>query len=675
MIRALAIWMLLALPVAAEPPRLASYVTDAGEDSFAAIYAGQAVHLAGCTTAAQARALLALPANTAHDPLTQDALQQDFALGTAPRIPCNDADFALDWPAATGIWADPADTQMYYLPDPRGGYVGVPSGCTALRAALAIRARLQLPGVLLGTGAPPDLGDGPGLVLDCGGGTETPTAPVAQSGAWSLHRFDTFLTEDSGGDTIPVLRHRPPGGGAPAYLPVLRVDGIDTRDALLAGDDSAARLEDALAALIGIDPEAPVTPLGNDAVAALRMALYADLCLTACAGYDHRHAIFAAPASDLGVTEIAPPVTRAGMDRLGAFFLQMGFADARALRVTGCDRLALALGMAAKADPDWQAAAGAALDDIAAGVTHLDCRASGPDLCLRRVADGGTLTPAMLLPGADCPAASRLRIELPATLTLPSALHLSGGAFAAVELAPAPGIARSIVTVAPSRPVAVLGNCVLAPADALIVAAGVPRLVLTAIDLRRAPGTDPAREALGIQIQSGALALSDSTVGGPEQPLQRGLNLCLADLYVAGGDVTAEAMAVQALASRLLMSGRVDAPVTLTAGRFGVLMMPGSTARLSHAAIAAATPAVLRGADLRGASVTLGAPAGISAGSGMLLERGATADLTISRVGGFRCAVSFADAASSLRLMLPGNDITTDNTHAACGPGRLELLE
>ncbi|WP_347138388.1 hypothetical protein [Paracoccus sp. SSK6] len=681
MMRLIAPLLLVASAAGAEPPGLAVYVTDEGQDRYVALYDTQAVELAGCTGVTQARNLLALADTVQPAEQTQAALTEGFALGAAPRIPCSEADFALDWPAATGIWADPGGSGRYYLPMPGGpGYAALPSRCTGLRTVFAIRARLQLPGVLLGTGLPPDLGDGPALVLDCGDaqpgqGTTIPTTPQT-AGAWSLHRFDTFLSEASAGDTIPVLRFRPSETAPAGYLPVLRVDGVDTRDTLLAGGAEAARLEDALARLIGADPETPVTALGGEAVAALRVALYADLCLTGCVDYAHRHAVFLSPDSDLGVTVIDPPAPATRMDRLGSVAQVMTYAEGRSLSLVGCDGLAQALGMVAKPGDDWQAAAAAAVDDTAPAATILDCRASGPDLCLRRVAEGGALTPAMLAPGPDCPGAARLRVELPAALTLPTALTLTGPAFAQVELAPAPGIARSTLTITPSRLAASDGSCVLAPVDALIAATGVPRLVLTAIDLRRAPTPEgpAAREALGIQVQSGALVLNGSTIDASDQPLQRGINLCLADLYATDSSVTAQATAVQALASRLLLTGRSDAALRLAAGRFGMLLMPGTMTRLSQVEIIAATPVVLRGALLDGGSVVLGAEPG-APGSGMQLERAARADLTISRIAGFRCAVSFADAASASRLMLPGNDLARDNTHTACGPGRLEVLE
>ena len=54
------------------------------------------------------------------------------------------------------------------------------------------------------------------------------------------------------------------------------------------------------------------------------------------------------------------------------------------------------------------------------------------------------------------------------------------------------------------------------------------------------------------------------------------MNLCLADLFADRGAITADATGVQALAARVMLAGRADAPLAVTAGRFGLLMMPGS---------------------------------------------------------------------------------------------------
>ncbi|MGY9047122.1 hypothetical protein P775_19775 [Puniceibacterium antarcticum] len=138
-------------------------------------------------------------------------------LSMHPGLPCAAAGFDADWPATMPIWADVAGSGLYYLAAPDGtGYDALPAACTALKSALAIRERLQLPGVLQAMAPPPDLGR-PRVVLGCGSGTAAPAEPDAVAGgpgAWSLHRFEVFLTENSTGDTLYVARYQPPGEGA-----------------------------------------------------------------------------------------------------------------------------------------------------------------------------------------------------------------------------------------------------------------------------------------------------------------------------------------------------------------------------------------------------------------------------------------------------------------------------
>ena len=158
--------------------------------------------------------------------------------------------------------------------------------------------------------------------------------------------------------------------------------------------------------------------------------------------------------------------------------------------------------------------------------------------------------------------------------------------------------------------------------------------------------------------------------------MQRGVNLCLADLFAVQGRIAAEAIAIQGLSARVMVSGTPQARSSLSRARFGMLMSSGSLARLSQTDISAVTPVVLRGARLKADAVALSpAVAGAAVASAVQLERASEAQLTISTVTGFRCAASFVDTASQLSLILPGNDIMRDNTHAACGPGQFSLIE
>ena len=271
-----------------------------------------------------------------------------------------------------------------------------------------------------------------------------------------------------------------------------------------------------------------------------------------------------------------------------------------------------------------------------------------------------------------------MRVELPALVRLPQALLLQGLGFAAVELTPAEGIGRSRLLVTPSRLSANSASCILSTTDALIVANALPLLELHRIDMERAAG-DAAGEVVAMQIQGGTLVLDDVTIGNESEgsmAVQRGVNLCLADLYAAGGRITAETIALQGLAARLMVSGTPQVRAGLARARFGLLLASGSLARLHQVDVQAASPVVLRGAELRASSVALSpVTTGAGVGSAVQLERVSGAEFVTSTVGGFRCAVSFVDAASRLSFLLPGNGIARDNTHAACGPGQFSLVE
>lgn len=662
------------------PPRLAVFVTDADADVYVAIWGAQAVELRGCTTPAAARALLQLAPDAVVSETRLAALEADFAYGAQPGLPCAGHPFDADWPATTPIWADVAASGNYYLPMPSGsGYVALPAGCNALKTALAIRERLQLPGVLQGSFAPPDLGT-PALALGCGAAPAatpaTPGATPAQAG-WSLHRFEIFLSEDSTLDTIFVARALG-ADGVPSYLPILRVDGQDTRDILLAGGPALRGMEEDLARLIGAAPEAPATLLGAEAGAAIRAALFADLCLHACAGYAHAPAAFLQPGVDLAISPLPPLTAEAGRDALGRLRARVSFAERRSASFTACARLTAAMGLSPAEPADWFAATATALDPPPPPGAGFACSGAVGSTCTRQVPDGGALSAATLAPGTDCAGKTELRIELAGMASAAAPLLLQDLPFAQVSLRPAPGVARARLVITPGRLAASAAPCVLAGTDALIAASGLGQLSLTAIDIER-KAADGAGEVVALQVQGGRLALQDVTIGN--QPdgsaaVQRGINLCQAELYAEGGRIAAETIAVQGLSSRVMLSAGPQARVSLGQARFGLLMSQQSAVRLHQADIAAAHPIVLRGAELRATSIALSPLAtGAPAGSALQMERGAAGELQISRVAGFRCAVSFADAASRLALLLPGNDIARDNTFSACGPGQFSLIE
>lgn len=662
--------------LAQEPPRLAVFVTDADADVYVAIWGEKAVELRGCTTPAAARALLQLAPDAGVSETRLAVLTAEFGYGAQPGLPCAGHPFDADWPATTPIWADVAGSGNYYLPMPAGGgYAQLPAACGALKTALAIRERLQLPGVLQGNFAPPDLGT-PALSLGCGSDVATPTQTPAtgtESG-WTLHRFEIFLSEDSTLDTIYVARTLG-AEGVPSYLPILRVDGRDSRDILLAGGVAARDTEAALSRLIGAAPEAPATLLGAEAGAAIRAALFVDLCLQACAGYAHAPAAFLQPGVDLGITALPPLVAEAGLDPLGRLRARVEFADGRSASFTACTGLMAAMGMAPAEPADWfDATADAPAPAPGSGFA---CGASS-STCTRTVLDGGSFSSALLAPGGDCVGKSALRIELAGLVTAAAPLLLQDLAFARVALQPAPGVARARLVITPGRLSTQASPCVLSGTDVLIAASGLAELTLSAIDLERKV-TDGGGEVVALQVQGGRVALKDVTIGNQTDgaaAVQRGVNLCRADLYAEGGRIAAETIAVQGLSARVMLSAGRDARASLGQARFGILMSQQSLVRLQQTDIAATNPIVLRGAELRATGIALGPlNAAAQTGAAVQMERASAAELQISRVVGFRCAVSFVDAASRLALLLPGNDIARDNTFSACGPGQFSLIE
>ena len=665
----------------AAPPALQVYVTEQNADVYVALFDRKAVELAGCTSATDAKRLLHLPESTEAVETTLAKLKTENAYGEQLRLPCPGKSFDLDWPAATPIWADVERSGNYYLPAPplRTGYYAVPAACTEIKATLAIRERLQLPGVLQGFLAPSDLGSP--IVLDCGRGDLLVPLDAAGAGGaqWSLHRFETFLSAESIGDTIYVARYLPSGKDLkPSYLPILRFDSRSTRDLIVEGGAAAEAAEAKLRDLFGVSRGDPVTLLGAEAVAALRAAPYVDLCLTNCAGYRRAPAAFGQPGVDLGLSDLPPGITASSLDPLGNERLDWTYAEGRSLSFTGCPLLTAALGLTAPAVGDWMAETERTLKTTGSNGISFDCRGSARDTCTRRLNDGDALTLARFAAADDCAGRTNLRLELPASVKVPQALVLKALPFTTVRLAPVPGIARARLITSDNRIPAGTVSCVLASTGVLIAADGLSRLEMQRIDLARAsgPSTD---EVVGLLAQNGILALEDVTIGGAGEgltTLARGISLCLADLYAGNLKVEADMLALQGVRARLLVFGRVPGRSALTRARYGAILSSDSRMRMDFTDVAAANPLVLRGAQVAGRSDRLtpisGAPA---VGSGVQLERNSSASFTTSTVAGFHCAVSFADDASSASFLLPGNDITHDNTNRACGPGRFSLIE
>jgi hypothetical protein len=671
------------MPADAAEPGLAVYVTDDDRDVFVAILDGIAIELSGCAGETAARTLLQLPAAAPLAETTLDALTADNALGSHPRIPCGpDAAFDADLPATTPVWADLTGTRRYYLAGPgaAGAYYSIPTDCNAIKAAFAIRERIQLPGVLKGQALPPDLATE--VALGCGqavpGDGAGPVGDTPAAAAWSLHKVDTFLSAESIGDSIYVARYTVANadGELREYLPVHRIDGASAHEAIWAGGDRTRRTESALRELFGIAADAAITPLDFEALGRIQQAVHVDLCLTDCQGYIHRHAYFANPGVDLELTEVRSVASATEMNVLGRPRSVWTFADGRRLVLSGCDRLGEALGLEDSEPAAWPIAVEAALIGLETPQPTLACDAAEALTCVRQVADGGQLTAALAAASPDCAGATRLRLELAATAVLPRALVLTNIPFAEMETRPADGVARSLIRAVPSVPPDGVSACLFAPAPGLIVAASLPHLMLSRLDIvREADG--PAGEVAALQVEKGTVALDRVSIGAAGEgrmPVERAVRLCNAELYVGGGQIEATALAIQAASSLVLVAGLGSEPADARGGRFGILLATGSAARLHRVTLVSPNPFVLRDATLTATRADLTAGAG-SPGDAIRLERGARADLTQSTAAGFRCLGIFFDASASASFVLPGNDLARDNDHTSCGSSTVAIVE
>jgi len=670
-------------PAMSAEPELSVYVTDANEDVFVAVYGNVAVQLVACKNVQEARTVLQLPAGTQARQTTLNRLKADFGYGAHPRIPCGpNTRFDIDWPATSPIWADLTNSGNYYFSAPNDvrQHYAVPSKCTGIKTALAIRERLQLPGVLQGLLAPEGLSVQ--IVLDCGNSAIViEPVPLSDSEGWSLHRFDTFLTAESTGDTIYVARYRSSNKDIPpAYLPIWRTSNGASSEIILAGGSLALETETALKNLFGIPTTAPLTPLGAEAVAAVRSAVHVDLCVSNCEGYVRNHAVFVSPGTDLGLTKIETKVFSQRLSRLGEEQLVWRFEQNRDAVFTQCNLVLDALGLRPQGNEaiDWLASVDAGLLATSQPGREFVCRTRPAAICIRRVAGTTSLTNAHFSEGPDCPGASHLRVELPESVRMSGPILLSGSNFKTIELVPSPGVAQSIIAVKSGRITESVSACLLSSPEVLVFADGLPRLILHRLTLHRADG-NTGGEVVAIQVQNGTLGLDNAKIGDDREgvvPIERGIVLCQAELYAVDSSIRASALAVQGIAARTLLSGTLTSPLLIGPSRVGLLSSEHSSVRLHHVKVAASKPVVLRGAHAVGTNLDLSS-GGDSMGSstGVELERGASATLTTSTILGFRCVAAFGDAGSKIDLILPGNNLARDNTHLACGPGQFTVME
>ncbi|MDP3896842.1 MAG: hypothetical protein Q8Q62_09210 [Mesorhizobium sp.] len=673
------------LPAIAAPPGLAAYVTDENEDAYVALYGNVAIELSGCASEAAARALVAVP-SAAIEQTTLVELRNAHDLGH-PKIPCSpDARFDADFPATTPVWFDLDGTRRYYLswPTPHGTFYSVPSRCTAIKEAFALRQRIALPGVLKGETAPPQGAIVNEIVLDCGEGQPAPGEPgegdaTALGDRWSLHQTDVFLSETSVGDTVyvAVFNRVTPNGIEKSYLPIHRINGAPSGQAVWEGSNSRGRVEAALAELFGTDPTLPVTMLGFQDVARLDAAVYLDLCLTRCQGYRHEHGFFPQPGQAFDLVTLPPPLATQRLGLLGETIYRWNFAQARSASFVGCGGLAAAIGMVLPA-ADASAWGDAVDNAIGAPAEKPFVCAPRDELCRRVVAEGGVVSQAHFNRGSDCQTARRLRLELPKQAVIASTLRLDANGFADVEIVPRDPVGRSRLRVTLPIVAAAASSCPFEPAPAILSARDLSALRLSRLDIVRS-ADGPTQELTAMVLENVRVALDHVAIGaGGEglRPIERTLRLCGAEVYALGGSYLSSLLGLHGLNSRISVAG-LDATdlATIGSGSFGLFMMSGSTVRMSWAAVTAPRAVSLRASDLKGTRVDLAVGQASPTSSGLRLERGASAQFSLSSARGFACLGVFPDPSSSARFTLPVNALAADNTRTNCGSGSVEIID
>lgn len=669
--------------VAVAEPGLHVYVTDDNRDVFVAVNAGKSFELSGCADATAARMVLDLPTSVAVTETTFVALTEASELGQHPAIPCVPGPLgeAL-WPQDSLIWADIEDGARYILAAPAGtGHYVIPLACEGVKDALDVRGRTQRLAAFQGFGTPDPLAVI--AVLDCGTGASAPVPGVDPESAaptgWALHSYEVFLSETGGPEQIFVAAG--PLGDGTGYLPIMRLNGVETPDVFAQGGAARAEAETTLKTLLGIAPEAAVTPLGFEALTGVQTGLFADLCTRDCAGYSHAHAYLADPNFDVDLSRGDVRALPPARDVLGNLVATIGFAGARRLSLTDCAALAQALGAQTQVaqTANWAQQMAEAHATADAGAQSFVCPAAPQDTCLRRLSEGDVLTAAILQPGGTCAGKSTLVLEVPELTRAPAALELDGQAgFARIILRPAPGVERAVLQISAGRSSAG-STCLLSAPRMMLHAYGGLHLRLQHITLRRAQQEAMGGEAIALHIDDGVLVAQGLHVlsdGDASMPPERGISLCSGDLYARGLRVDARALAVQATASRVALTGTDEAPTTLSSPEYALSLSGGSLAQASRINLTARTGMLLSQARAFGRRITMVSSdpqAGLS--TAVQLRGASKADLQQSTALGFTCVGTFWSPLAEARFVLPGNDLSQDNMRVSCGRGTVSILE
>jgi hypothetical protein len=206
----------------------------------------------------------------------------------------------------------------------------------------------------------------------------------------------------------------------------------------------------------------------------------------------------------------------------------------------------------------------------------------------------------------------------------------------------------------------------------------VDALTIAGVDIVRNDAGTPA-DTIAFLADNSRLSLDHVTIGAPgdgRRPIERGVELCNAELYIVSGNIAVSLRGIQGLSSRIALAGISEPDAAkVTAGDYGLLLLAGSQLRLQYASLTSPRALLLRGSQARGNRADFSAGATVADSSAFRLEGGAAVELRASSVRGFRCLGVFADRQSSGKLILPTNPVTSDNVQLSCGNGSMDIVE
>ncbi len=677
-------------------PIVASYLTDTDAEVYVALFDGIGVELKGCPSRGAAIDLLQLPDTTPVREDTRAGLVANHDLGSHPAIPCGAQvpfDDTID--AQAPIWADLGGSGRYFIefPAASGKFYTVPQRCTRLKDALGLRQRISRPGVLQAESGPPAsrvalrVDYACGEVVDTGGGTPDDGGAVRPPGTpWQLFQTEVFLSADSLGDWIYVAVYETGHGEQRErfLLPIHRIDGERAHDIIWEGSARTERIENQLATVFGIDPEANVAGLGFDDLRRIRLFPFVAMCVEECdnpaAVFDH--AYFLQPGVDLELTAVTSRELTPRVDLVGDTYLQWRYGPGRALDFAGCPALGRALGLREQPSRagDWFATVDAALAAQDNAIPVYRCLPRDPsELCVRHVTDGNPVTQRLLEPDSDCAGARRLRIEISGTAHISDALIIdAGNGISTVEITSGDPQARArlVATSLPAR-MPFSSSCMFDTFSALITVDNSATLAIRDIDVALAEELSAA-SVLAVHAEHSVVSLARTRIGSTESasvPPARGVRLCGGRLYAYDTSIVGAEVALHGMHSDVLVAGPADGRAVLGAEHYAVFLNRNSRLRLHRTDVSGRRTLQLRDASLYGSFAAL-QPRGPAAGTQALRLYGeAEATLRFSTARDYACVAHFLSPNARASLVFPGNDLAAENQQLVCGVGDFNLIE